>query len=326
MLTADEPRPGHARVIAFQEVDPKTYAADAAALLRRAWTPPCVRYSDAYVKWQLTVPAPVPARAVLAMDGPRVVGVVALIPRRIASGAGTAVIYVLTFLAVDADYRGAHIGSALASHVLDIADRPVVTYTEPGSRSESVLAAAARARGWIHRHMATLRTYAGGPGRGSDMVAAREATAEEFVAAVTQVGVAATGWSQPNHKQAAHYLSDPRGACFAVAHGRGGATLGAALIVRAQLLTASGAEDVPSLESVHLHENRAEVLSAFRALAIDRSGGASLVTAPSLHTVPPDAIRHAGFRATRSAFNVAILGNPAESIVRETHSTNLEVF
>jgi hypothetical protein len=326
MLTADEPHPGHARVIAFQEVDAQTYAADAAALLRRAWTPPCVRYSDAYVTWQLTFPALAPARAVLAMDGPRVVGFVALIPRRITCGAGTAVISVLSFFAVDAHYRGRHIGSSLASRILDIADRPVVTYTEPGSRSERVLAAAARARGWIHRQMATLRTYAGGPGCGSDMVAAREVSAGEFVAAVGQADAATTVWSQPNHEQATHYLGDPRGACFAVAHGRGGATLGAALIVRAQLLTASGAEDVPSLESVHLHAHHGEVLSAFRALAIDRSVGASLVTAPSLHTVPPDAIRHAGFRATRSAFNAAILGDPAEFIVRETRSTNLEVF
>jgi hypothetical protein len=326
MLTAGEATRGHARVIEFQDVDAKTHAADAAALLRRAWTPPCVRYSDAYVKWQLTFPAPVPSRAVLAVDGPRVVGFVALIPRRITSGAGTAVIYVLSFFAVDAGYRGTHIGSSLASRILDIADRPVVTYTEPGSRSERVLAAAARARGLIHRQIATLRTYAGGPGRGSDMVAAREASAEEFVAAVTQVGAAATVWSQPSHEQAAHYLGDPRGACFAVAHGHGGAMLGAALIVRAQLLTACGAEDVPSLETVHLHENHAEALSAFRALAMERGGGASIVTAPSLHTVPSDAIRHAGFRATRSAFNVAIVGDPAESIVRETRSTNLDVF
>jgi hypothetical protein len=102
--------------------------------------------------------------------------------------------------------------------------------------------------------------------------------------------------------------------------------LGAALIVRSEVLTADGAEDAPSVDMVHLRERHAETLSAFRTFALERWNGSSLVTAPNLAAVPAAAVRQSGFRAMRSALNVAILGDPAEPLTREVVSTNLEVF
>jgi GNAT superfamily N-acetyltransferase len=326
MLKTREPALSPSSTIDLHEVHAEAHASDAAALLRCAWAAPCVRYSDSYVRWQLAFPATARPRAVMATDGTRPIGFVALLPRRIATGAGTAVVYVLSLFAVHPEYRGARIGSALASRIIEIADRPIVVYTEPESQSARVLARAVRVRGWLYRRLAVLRTYAGGPGAGSAPIAARQATAAEFVAAVTRPGASGVAWSQPTAEHAAHYLADPRGACLAVVAQPGGDTLGAALIVRAQLLTGAGAEDVPALESVHIHENHGAVLSAFRTFALHWSGGASVVTAANLHAMPAEAIRQAGFRATRSAFDVAILGDPADPVVQETTSTNLEVF
>ncbi len=169
--------------------------------------------------------------------------------------------------------------------------------------------------------------YAGGPGRRAHSTAiARQATVEEFVAAAKPRGGATVVWSQPTIEQARHYARDPRGAYFAIAQTTGGVTLGAALVVRSEVLTLAGAEDVPSLDAVYLHDHHAEALGALRAFALERSGGQSIVTAPNLDTVPPDAIRLAGFRATQSAFNVAVLSDPSEPITEHTTSTNLEVF
>jgi len=306
------------------QVDAGAHAAAAAALLRCAWTPPCVRYSDDYVRWHLSHPGAAPAVAVMARDGNRPVGFVALLPRGLARDAGTTSVYVLSFFAVHPEYRGARIGFALAARAVALADRPVIVYTQPGSRSARVLARAAEARGWIYRPLAGLRTYAGGSGPGHAGVAVRHATVEEYVAAVKGPLAPGDAWRLPTLEEAAYSLTDPRGACLAVAE-REGATRGAALIVRSQLVTAAGNEDVPALDSVHIDADHAAVLSAFRVFALAWSGGAPVVTAANLHAVPAGAIREAGFRATRSSFDAALIGEPSDPFVSETRSTNLEV-
>ena len=330
MLSAGVRQPdaaGARMAIRFHDVEPFAHASDAARLLRASWAPPCLRYSDAYVRWQLTFPAAMPARAVVASDAGRTIGFAALIPRQISTAGGRSLIYVLTFFAVHPDYRGARIGTELARRVVEMSDRPVITFTEPGSRSEHAIAQAANARGWTFKHMAALRTYAGGAApQPESSIVARQATAEEFLAAIRTHEPAPVAWSEPTLEQARHYLSDPREACLAVAEGAQGETLGAALIVRSELLTADGAEDVPALDMVRVRDRHAAVLGAFRRFALGRSDGASVVTAPNLDVVPASAVRQAGFRATRSAFNAALLSHPAEPIATEVVSTNLEVF
>lgn len=316
-------RPG----VRFHDVDPAAHAQEAAALLRRSWDAPCLRYSEAYVRWQLTSPGAVPSRAVSASDGGRTVGFVALIPRQISTSHGLAVIYVMTFFAVHPRYRGARIGSQLARRIVEISDRPILTFTEPGAHSERAFNQAATARGWTFRSIATLRTYAGGATAQSESsIEARPATVEEFLAAAKPREPTSVAWSRPTLEQARHYLSDPRGAQLAIAEGMDGQTLGVARIVRSQVLTADGAADVPSLDAVELYHHHAAALGAFRRFALTPSGGSSIATAPNLDVVPAAAVRQAGFRATRSTFNVAVLGDPAEPITREVVSTNLEVF
>jgi GNAT superfamily N-acetyltransferase len=311
--------------IQFHDVDPCARAWEAAALLRQSWAPPCLRYSDSYVTWRLAFPGAVRPRAVLATEGHRPIGFVAMMPRQVLIGDHVVVIYVLSFFAVHPDYRGAQIGTELALRIVEISDRPILTYTEPGARSERALARSAAARGWTFKRLATLRTYAGGPGRAQSAAVARQATAEEFVVAAQARGPSTIVWSQPTIEQARHYARDPRGGCFAIVQSTSGVTLGAALVVRSEVFTLAGAEDVPSLDAVHLHDHHAEALGALRAFALERSGQ-PIVTAPNLDTVPPEAIRLAGFRATQSAFNVAVLANPREPMTEHTTSTNLEVF
>lgn len=313
--------------IRFDDVDPAAFATEAAALLRRSWTAPCLRYSDAYVRWQLTFPGAVPARAVAATDDGRMVGFIALIPREIATPTGPASIYVMSFFAVDPAYRGARIGSQIARRIVEISDRPILTYTEPGAHSERAFRQSAASRGWIFRHVAALRTYAGSsllrPGAS---VVAREATAEEFVAATRTHAPTQIAWSQPTIAAARHYLADPRGACFAVAEATNGEKVGAALVVRSEVLTADGEENVPSLDMIHLHDRHSEALGAIRSFALARWNTSSIVTAPNLDVVETGMIRQSGFRATKSAFNLAIIDEPTERLTREIASTNLEVF
>ena len=88
-----------------------------------------------------------------------------------------------------------------------------------------------------------------------------------------------------------------------------------ALIVRSQVITARGVEHVPSLDSVFLEDACAPALDALATFAHHRwdGDGAAVVTAPNLQAVEADAIRSAGFRATRSAFNLSVMGAGAGS-------------
>jgi GNAT superfamily N-acetyltransferase len=315
--------------IECRAVDPLDVGPAAAEILRLAWAPPCLYYSDDYVNWQLAFPGTGRARAALATHGLRTVGFMAAIPRRIWLDGRVASIHVRSCLAVHPEYRGMGVAGRLVRLIL-ATDGTTVGFTEPGSPTEHILAASARARGLTFRRAAELRTYAfTGTRRDPDPPAVvREAAVDEFKAAADGCTGGGTAWSRPTANQLRHYAEDPRGSCLAIAHGRDGTTLGAGLIVRSHIVTARGVEVVPSLDAVFLHRGHDTALAALGMFALDRwqSDGPAVVTAPNLHTVPPDAIRRAGFRATRSAFNLLVIGDESDPIVRYTRTSNLEVF
>jgi hypothetical protein len=135
-------------------------------------------------------------------------------------------------------------------------------------------------------------------------------------------------WSQPTAQHLRHYLADPRGSCLAVVLDPADDVTGGALIVRSQVITARGVEHVPSLDAVCLDRACATALDALATFAQHRwsDDGMAVVTAPNLHTLEVDAIRLAGFRATRSAFNLSVMGQESDPEVRAMTATNLEVF
>lgn len=322
---------GHGRdgAIRYHGVEGTSSAEAAADLLRLSWAPPCLFYSDLYVRWQLAFPAPLETRAVLVTDGRRPVGYIAAIPRPVWTPDGAAAaIYVLSFFAVHPEYRGAGMGLALVRSIMDTTGGPTLVYTQPGSSAERVFEASAAARGWAFQRIAELRTYTFMRGQYFRAAAvAREAAVDEFMSAVAVCPSPGLLWSRPTADQVRHYRSDPRGACPTIVHDAEGATLGAAIVVRSQIVTTRGVETVPSLDALFLLQRHADVLGALGAFALDRwAGRSSVVTAPNLSGVPSDVIRSAGFRATRSAFTVAAIGDELDPIVCRTTATNLEVF
>jgi GNAT superfamily N-acetyltransferase len=319
----------HNRAIRYQGVTGTSCAWAAAELLRQSWAPPCLYYSDPYVRWQLASPTPLETRSVLVTDGSRPVGYIAAIPRSVwtPDGAET-VICVLSLFAVHPDYRGGGIGRALVRSIMEAIGSPTLVYTQPGSSAERLFEASASARGWAFKRIAELRTYAFMRAQSlHSAAAAREATVDEFMSAVAVCPSPGLLWSRPTAEQVKHYTSDPRGSCPTIVHDAEGATLGGAIVVRSEIVTARGVETVPSLDAVFLQQRQAEALGALGVFALDCwAGGAAVVTAPNLSAVPSDAIRSAGFRATRSSFTVAAIGDESDPVVRRTTATNLEVF
>ena len=312
--------------LCFREIEPAGAAAAATELLTQSFSPPCLRYSQSYLRWQLTFPGPRPTRTLVACDGSTIVGFVAAIPRAIRmQDAG--VVSLLSFLAIHPKYRNSGIGRSMLRHLLEVATPPAFAYTIPGASAERLLTASVQARRWTLRRLGEFRTYLFVDANDMDSsTIAREATVDEFYAArtTTPSGVA---WSHPTIEQTNHYATDPRGACLAIVEGPDG-IVGSGLIVRSEVLTASGAETVPSLDCVYLRQSHAApALAALGRFALKHwtSDETTVVTAPNLHAVPASAIRAAGFRATRSVFNLNVVGEASDPVVQQITSTNLEV-
>jgi len=111
-----------------------------------------------------------------------------------------------------------------------------------------------------------------------------------------------------------------------VARGPDDRPCAAALIIRSELMTTSGAQFTPSLDSVWARSDDQAALAAFATLAIDRSSDAAVVTAPNLSHMSPGAVRGAGFRATRSSFSFTVIAGSGDSWAAHIGGTNLEVF
>jgi GNAT superfamily N-acetyltransferase len=302
-------------------------ATDAAALLRRAWAAPSMRYSDEYVAWQLSSPGGT-TRGVAARDDGRLVGFVAAIPRRIADRADTPrAIPVVSLFAVDPACRGAGIGRRLIAGLFDAVGPELLLYTEPDSRAERLFASETAARGWSFIRRSELRTYVSGRSQAvSPLVVAQECRIDEFLEATRSFGPASASNSRPTHQQVSHYLDDPRGVVLAVARAPDDRPCAAALIIRSEIMTTSGAQFTPSLDAVWAKSDDQAALAAFATLAIDRWPGAAVVTAPNLSHISPAAIRAAGFRATRSSFSFTVIAGSTDSWLAQTSGTNLEVF
>ena len=255
-------------------------------------------------------------RGVAARDHGRLVGFVAAIPRRIADRADTPrSIPVVSLFAVDPAYRGAGIGRRLVAGLYDAVGPELLLYTEPQSRAGAVVRLGSGGpRVVLHAHggashlrRRSFRITV------SPLVVAQECRIDEFLEAIRSFGPTSGSNSRPTRQQVGHYLDDPRGAMLTVARGPDDRPCAAALIIRSELMTTSGAQFTPSLDSIWARSDDEAALAAFATLAIDRWPDAAVVTAPNLSHMSPTAVRGAGFRATRSSFSFTVIAGSSDS-------------
>ena len=267
-----------------------------------------MRYSDEYVAWQLSAPGGT-TRGVAARDHGRLVGFVAAIPRRIADRADIA--------AFDPGRVALCRGSCLSwrRHRPAPGRRPL-RRGRPGAAALHRAAVPCRAvvrlgsggpRVVLHARGGASHLRRGSFATGLPLVVAQECRIDEFLDAIRSFDPTSGSNSRPTRQQASHYLDDPRGAMLTVARGPDDRPCAAALIIRSELMTTSGAQFTPSLDSVWARSDDQAALAAFATLAIDRWPDAAVVTAPNLSHMSPAAVRGAGFRATRSSFSFTVI-------------------
>ncbi len=237
-------------MVTVAPVDPAGAAASGAALLRRAWAPPALHYTEAYLRWQLGFPPAdgIGAVAVRAEAGSEWVGFAAATPRRV-EVAGTPIdAHLVSFVAVAPEARGSGLGHRLYAVLLDrlvaAGAQAVITFGLEGSVGLSLLVRAYEAAGF--------RTVDLGEYPSLGMVIPRTATARE---ASPPPGLPASGpadllASAPTEEQWRHYLTDPRGTRWLGLPDRGTLTGRGGLAVLAERATTRGVEPFACLTNL----------------------------------------------------------------------------
>jgi hypothetical protein len=136
-------------------------------------------------------------------------------------------------------------------------------------------------------------------------------------------------WNDPTAEQIEHYLRDPRQRkCILLRHRETG-TAGAAWGIRAEVRTARGIENVPTIDCLFLSRQHADALPAlFRCAAAcwpAADGQPVVISAPSLYGFDPGGLRVAGIRQIGPIFRAHLCGPDLPRAMAEAHGTNLEV-
>jgi GNAT superfamily N-acetyltransferase len=311
--------------LSVELVDPIRSVARAAAVLRAAWTPPCLHYSDAYVRWQLTFPGNVPVRLALAFAGRQSIGCAGLTPRQFLLNGEYTAAYVLSFVAVDPSWRGHGLGARLYETLLDgIAPQvPIVVFTQPDSTGERLLLRAFASE-FTHQPLRQCRAagYARVLGEQKNDGRVRNAREDEFLAALSHIDAAGIFWNAPSPAVLSHYLSDPRSRSLMVIGNREGEPTGTAMRVAVEIVNGSTLQLVPMLENVRLTEPSPSDLEA----AFDATGevmpGSTTVVAPNLSHIDISITRAARARLLPSVYNAHIF---LRHVKCEADATNIEV-
>jgi hypothetical protein len=150
---------------------------------------------------------------------------------------------------------------------------------------------------------------------------------ERVVAAIDAQGErAGVLRATPGRAELAHYLQGPRPRKLLVVT-EGDRTVGAGMVSLAEIATVGGLDRVPTLDSVFFREPTADrVLALARAAAQVFAGSAtgSVVSAPSVATIPAEMLKAAGIRRSGAVFDgFVVAGGPHPFLGADV--TNLEV-
>jgi hypothetical protein len=313
--------------------EPAAFSEPAGLILGEAWQFPCLHYSSDYLRWQLSFPGGVPAFGIMAFDGDEPVAFNGVMPRRLRLQGEPVDVYLSSFHAVRPGWRGAPGAAVIRTGVRRLREKgtPVVMFAEPGSAGEQVVLATYKAFRYHRSDLGSYPTYgfANRPGPAPATLAV-EATKPEFAEAAALCAGPLVLWNDPDPVQLTHYCRDPRQRASVVLRQPDGQPVGAAMVIRSEVRTATGIVHVPSIDSLFLNKPSADALMALGRFTAERWPGAgtspTVVLAPNLHGVEPAMIRSAGFRATPSLFKGYLFYLDNHARLASATGTNLEVI
>jgi GNAT superfamily N-acetyltransferase len=319
--------------VEFVLVDGRAFAAEAAAILQAAWPPGALRYTPAYVKWQLSFPSAGAMPAAAAFVSGQPVGFVGATSRHARCDSGNLEIAVVSFVAVRPDWRRQGIAAGLYRTLLRslaASNVPVLTFGISSSNGERAILRAYPEAGFRLKPAGTYDVYgfAGGGDEPADGWTANVRTEFESVLPITEEGPGEEDsvlWASPSRHQIKHYAADPRPRKLIVAEHASTGARGAAFAVRAELQAAGSIAAVTIVDSIWLPRPAAAGLRSLLKAAADVWPEAGRrISCPNLSGFDDSDLRPIGVRRTGSQFRGYFCTSDARAWP-EFQRTNLEI-
>ncbi|AKT43238.1 GNAT family N-acetyltransferase [Chondromyces crocatus] len=322
-----------AQDIEIERTDAVTLSEQSATVLREAWVPPVLNYSDEYLEWQLRFPG-APVIGVTARSGDDVGGFAAITPRRLKFRGEASLAYLLSFVAVRPAFRGRGVASKLYDELLDAlkgSGLPAVVYVDEHSPAaqRSLLGSAERV-GMRVKHLGQYANHGFAPSHESERIPliVRDATDHgEVLSLIDACKDERVLWAAPDDALLDYYERDPRGRKLLVVEEEGVA-VGAASVTLCEIMNTLGEVDrVTSVDSIWIPDpTMPRVATLFRGAAMAFLGQACspVVSAPNVSAIPADVLRAARVRPTGAVYQAFALHSGDHPFL-EAELTNLEV-
>jgi GNAT superfamily N-acetyltransferase len=323
-------------VIRLERVDPYAFAEPASRILQEAWPPPTMRFTADYLRWQFSFPGPLPPLGVAAFEGDEPVGFVGMTPRQLRFRGHSGPAYLHSFGGVRPAWRGRGLAAELYAYLLERREPalPIVGWIEEGAGGHRTLLRAASLAGFEVPLpvLGANPVYGYRPG-GADsdgplLDVVEDADGRAFLDVARRCVSPDTIWNDPDTVILEHYRRDPRGRLLVVVNASDGEAVGAAMLVHAEVVTARQLERVATVDSVFLPRPDLDTLASvlrFTARRWAPPGRPSVVSAPSLWTVPAEVRRAAGLRRMGKGFQGQLEVPSHRHPYASAEGTNLEI-
>jgi len=331
--------------VSFSLVDRSGFSTEASGILEEAWEFPTLRYTSAYLGWQLSFPSAVELPAVAAFEGGDSVGFAGATARRLRHGSANVDVAVVSFVAVRPAWRGQGVASGLYRVLLKALadlDVPVITFGIPGSGGDKTLLRAYPEAGFQMQVMGSYDNYAfvsrqeKAPEKAPEKAHGEwtayfteDAGALSSLAAQLALGDRSVLLSVPDNGQIDHYFSDPRPRKLIVVEHASAGICGAGFIVHSELRTVQGISRAATLDSLWMPSDASGGLRTLLRLASaawpSSSGSGAVVMCPNLSGFDPTVLKTVGVRKTGAQFS-GYFCTPGQRLGLTPERTNLEII
>jgi hypothetical protein len=274
----------------------------ASEILRAAWKPPCLDYSQEYLAWQFGFPTDLEPIALAVYHDGEPVAFVAATGRLTNLGP----VYMSSFMSI---LPGTPSSAAIGiirqeSRILKNSGLPTIVFTQKGSVGEQLLAVGETV-GVKHHPLGEYRVYAAAPHLQPSSVEVVAVSSSEWLEAANCLRSNDLLSLSFDPATLRHLEADPFGREFLIAR-KNGTPHTVAMLSETRSITSTGKQSTPTLHYVRVRDDDPDPLSALLYYA--RARGA-VVNVPNVTRISPNLRKAVGLRATPSVFTGHVVTN-----------------
>jgi GNAT superfamily N-acetyltransferase len=280
----------------------------AAQLLMNAWPRPVLEYTEAGLRWQMEFPGR--GRMAGIWHQGQLIALGADTPRRVRWANQEQSLRILSFVAVEPQWRGRGLAAAIYRGLLAGLDSPVLTFALRDSAGARLIENLYPEMGFHLTKLEPCVVLGQLPRRWDEAWQVTEIEAEQWRPASAADVLAMA----PDQKEREHWARDPRQGCFVQARHQTSGESVFAWVVISRVLQASGeVSQAVSLECVTGGPGGTGALGAIAAWANRWQGGEGVVRAANLSCWDLQELRQLGWRQISTPFDSWLATPPGKT-------------